>query len=366
MNTTAQLKEIALVFFKLGCFAFGGPAAHIAMMEQEIVQKRKWFSQDHFLDLMGATNLIPGPNSTEMTMHCGHERGGWKGLFIAGICFIFPAVIITGILAYLYQQYGQLPQVTSFTYGIKPAVIALILSAGYKLGKKAIKNYFLAVLGIFALGAYLFGVSEIILLFSCGLIGILFYNFKKQKVASIIPVFLLGSASTINVLLSFLKIGAILYGSGYVLFAFLDAELIANNLLTKQQLIDAVAAGQFTPGPVLSTATFIGWQLNSFWGAIAATTGIFLPSFLFVLLLNPLIPKMRKSKTISSFLSAVNVASVTLIIGICIQMTKEIIVDWRTIIIALLSLIVVFGFKKISTMYLIIGGSLLGYLLTLV
>jgi len=209
-------------------------------------------------------------------------------------------------------------------------------------------------------------ISEIILLFSCGLIGILFYNFKKQKAASIIPVFLLGSASTIKVLLSFLKIGAILYGSGYVLFAFLDAELVANNLLTKQQLIDAVAAGQFTPGPVLSTATFIGWQLNSFWGAIAATTGIFLPSFLFVLLLNPLIPKMRKSKMISSFLSAVNVASVALIIGVCIQMTKEIIVDWRTIIIALLSLIVVFGFKKISAMYLIIGGSLLGYLLTLV
>lgn len=364
MNSTAQLKEIALVFFKLGCFAFGGPAAHIAMMEQEIVLKRKWMTSEHFLDLMGATNLIPGPNSTEMTMHCGYERGGWKGLFIAGACFIFPAVVITGFLAFLYQQYGQLPEVTPFISGIKPAVIALIVFAGYRLGKKAIKSTWLGILGIVALGAYLYGLSELIVLLGCGLLGILF-NTQFQKTKVLLPVTVLAKMSVLKIFLSFLKIGSILYGSGYVLFAFLNSEFIDSSWLTQQQLLDAVAVGQFTPGPVLSTATFIGWQLNGFWGAIAATAGIFLPSFLFVLLLNPLIPKMRKSKVISNFLSAVNIAAVALIAGVCIQMSKEVITDWRSILIALISLIIVFFFKKINSMYVVVGGAVLGWLLSM-
>lgn len=372
MSEAQKLKEIAFLFFKLGSIAFGGPAAHIAMMEDEVVHKRKWMTQEHFLDLMGATNLIPGPNSTEMTMHCGHERAGWKGLFVAGICFIFPAVVITGVFAWLYQQYGQLPEVEPFIYGIKPAVIAIIVMAAYRLGKKAVKTIELVIIGIAAIVVCLFGINEIIVLFGCGFVGFLLYLIKKNKSSlnSFLPLLFLQSISpekigTLKVFLSFLKIGAILYGSGYVLFAFLDAELVANGWLSRQELIDAVAVGQITPGPVLSTATFIGWQLNGVYGALAATLGIFLPSFLFVLILNPLIPKMRKSKIIRSILDAVNVAAVALIVVVCIEMAKDTFIDWRTILIAIASLITVFGFKKVNSAFIVLGGALLGYVLSL-
>ena len=253
-----KLKEIASVFFKLGSIAFGGPAAHIAMMDDEIVKKRKWISQQHFLDLIGATNLIPGPNSTEMTMHCGHERGGIKGMFVAGISFILPAVTITMLFAWMYTEYGQLPEVEPFIYGIKPAVIAIILAAVYRLGKKALKTTALGILGILTLTACIFGLNEIIALFSCGLLGLALYLIKKPstKTLSVLP-FLFINLSKLKTFLIFFKVGAILYGSGYVLFAFLDAELVATGLLTRQELMDAVAVGQFTPGPVLSTATFI-------------------------------------------------------------------------------------------------------------
>lgn len=366
-----KLKEVALLFFKLGSIAFGGPAAHIAMMEDEVVKKRNWMTQQHFLDLVGATNLIPGPNSTEMTMHCGHERAGWKGLIVAGACFVFPAVVITMVFAWLYQQYGQLPKVEPFIYGIKPAVIAIILGAVYTLGKKAIKNPTLGLLGGLTLLACICGVSEIIALFVCGFAGLILYltSNSQQTLKSFTPFLFLQMAitpSNINILWSFFKVGALLYGSGYVLFAFLDAELVATGILSKQELIDAVAIGQFTPGPVLSTATFIGWQLGGFWGAIAATIGIFLPSFLFVALLNPFVPKMRNSKMFSAFLDAVNVAAVAVIVSVCISMGKEAITDWRTIFIAAVSLLVVFVFKKMNSAFIVIGGALLGYLLTLV
>ncbi|WP_026707413.1 chromate efflux transporter [Flavobacterium frigidarium] len=365
-----KLKEVALLFFKLGSIAFGGPAAHIAMMEDEVVKKRNWMTQQHFLDLVGATNLIPGPNSTEMTMHCGHERAGWKGLIVAGACFVFPAVVITMVFAWLYQQYGQLPKVEPFIYGIKPAVIAIILGAVYALGKKAIKNRTLGLLGGLTLLACICGVSEIIALFVCGFAGLIFYltSNSRQSLKSFAPVLVLQmviTPSTLNILWSFFKVGALLYGSGYVLFAFLDAELVATGILSKQELIDAVAIGQFTPGPVLSTATFIGWQLGGFWGAIAATIGIFLPSFLFVALLNPFVPKMRNSKMFSAFLDAVNVAAVAVIVSVCISMGKEAITDWRTLFIAVVSLLVVFVFKKMNSAFIVIGGALLGYLLTL-
>jgi len=373
MSHNQKLKEIALLFFKLGCIAFGGPAAHIAMMEDEVVKKRKWMTQEHFLDLIGATNLIPGPNSTEMTMHCGHERAGWKGLFVAGICFIFPAVVITGFFAWLYQQYGQLPEVEPFILGIKPAVIAIIVMAAYRLGKKALKTTELAILGALAIVICLLGVNEIIVLFGCGVLGLLIYFIKKNsnKLNSVVYLLLLHFADptkigSLKVFLTFLKIGAILYGSGYVLFAFLDAELVTNGWLTRQELIDAVAVGQITPGPVLSTATFIGWQMNGIGGALAATLGIFLPSFLFVLLLNPLIPKMRKSKWVGAFLDAVNVAAVALIIAVCIEMGKETLTDWRTIVIAVVSFITVFYFKKVNSAFIVIGGAVLGYLLFLI
>jgi len=373
MSQKNNLSEIAKLFIKLGCISFGGPAAHIAMMEDEVVNKRKWFTQEHFLDLIGATNLIPGPNSTEMTMHCGYERGGWKGLFIAGACFITPAILITMLFAWLYQTYGQLPAVEPFIYGIKPAVIALIIMAAYRLGKKAIKNTELAILGVLTIVACLLEVNEISALFGCGVIGVLIYYFKKKSTTlkSIAPLLLLQTTNLIEIgsfkiLLIFFKVGAILYGSGYVLFAFLDTELVANGLLTRQELIDAIAVGQFTPGPVLSTATFIGWQMNGASGALAATLGIFLPSFLFVLLLNPLIPKMRKSKVVSAFLDAVNVAAVALIIAVCIDISKDTLTDWRTILIAVISLIGVFVFKKVNSAFIVFGGAIIGYLLNLI
>ncbi len=373
MSDKTKLAEIASLFFKLGCIAFGGPAAHIAMMEDEVVIKRKWMTQEHFLDLIGATNLIPGPNSTEMTMHCGYERGGWKGLFVAGFCFIFPAVVITSIFAWLYQQYGQLPEVAPYIVGIKPAVIAIIVMAAFRLGKKAVKSTFLAVLGVLAIVVCLLGVNEIIVLFGCGLLGLGFFYIQRDKtiLKSIIPLFLLqvvtsGNIGNFKIFLSFLKIGAILYGSGYVLFAFLDAELVANGWLSRQALIDAVAVGQITPGPVLSTATFIGWQMTGIGGALAATVGIFLPSFLFVLLLNPLIPKMRKSKTIRAFLDGVNIAAVALIVTVCFVMSKDTLTDWRSALIAIVSLIVVFVFKKVNSAYIVLGGAVLGYILSLI
>ena len=364
---TNNLKEIASVFFKLGSIAFGGPAAHIAMMDDEIVKKRKWISQQHFLDLIGATNLIPGPNSTEMTMHCGHERGGIKGMFVAGISFIFPAVVITMLFAWMYAEYGQLPEVTPFIYGIKPAVIAIIISAVYRLGKKALKNYTLGILGAITLTACLFGLNEIMALFSCGLVGLALFLIKKPttKTLSFAPLLLI-NISSLKTFFIFFKVGALLYGSGYVLFAFLDAELVATGLLTRQELIDAVAVGQFTPGPVLSTATFIGWQLNGFWGALAATVGIFLPSFIFVSILNPLMPKLRKSKTIAAFLDAVNIGAVAVIVAVCLEMGKDTIVDWKTTAIAIVSLLIVFGFKKLNSAFIVLGASLLGFVLTLI
>ncbi len=366
MDTNNKLNEIAMVFFKMGSIAFGGPAAHIAMMEDEIVKKRKWITSEHFLDLMGATNLIPGPNSTEMTMHCGHERAGWKGLFVAGICFVFPAVIMTMVLAWAYQKYGQLPDIQPFIYGIKPAVIAIIVAAVYKLGKKALKNKVLAILGISTFAACLLGVHEIIALFSCGLLGLSWYLLtnSKRTLNSFSPLVffhITEPENTLKILLIFLKVGALLYGGGYVLFAFLDAELVSTGLLSRQELMDAVAVGQFTPGPVLSTATFIGWQLGGFWGSMAATIGIFLPSFIFVLILNPIIPKLRKSKSISTFLDSINIAAVAVILAVCVDMGKDTLTDWRTLAITILSLIIVFGYKKMNSALLVIGGSLGGY-----
>lgn len=368
-----HLKEVASVFFKLGCFAFGGPAAHIAMMESEIIQKRKWMTQEHFLDLMGATNLIPGPNSTEMTMHCGHEYAGKAGLFVAGLAFIFPAVFITGILAYLYTSYGTLPEVAPFLFGIKPAVLAIIASAVYKLGKKAAKTTELIILGVLVLMAALLGINEIVALLSAGLIGG-FYFYSKSKINSTpkailpLPLLLSGLLSktpVVKVFLTFLKVGAILYGSGYVLFAYLDAELVTRGWLTRTELLDAIAVGQFTPGPVLSTSTFIGYQLSGLWGAIAATAGIFLPSFIFVMILNPILPRLQGSKVFRYFLDSINVAAVAVMLAVLLIMGKETLIGWRAICIALISAFFVFSKWKVNVIWLIAGGAILGYLLLL-
>ncbi len=371
-----ELTEVATVFFRLGCFAFGGPAAHIAMMEDEVVHKRRWMDRQHFLDLIGATNLIPGPNSTEMVMHCGHERAGVAGLFVAGACFVFPAVAITGVLAWFYTLYGQLPEVASFIFGIKPAVLAIIASAILKLGKKALKSWEIGIIGALVLIFSLLGVNEIIALISAGVLGALYFYSKSRLITtpkSIVPFFLfkistttLVKLSSLKVFWTFLKVGAILYGSGYVLFAYLDAELVTKGWLTRPELMDAIAAGQFTPGPVLSTATFIGYQLAGFWGSVAATIGIFLPSFLFVLFLNPLVPKMRKSKVLGYFLDSVNIAAVAVMLSVLYAMSLDTLTDWRAIPIALLSVFMIFIVKKVNAMWIVLGGSILGHLLSFV
>ena len=369
-----QLIELALLFLKLGLTSFGGPAAHIAMMKEEVVKKRQWIDDQHFLDLIGATNLIPGPNSTEMAIHIGHERAGWRGLIVAGLCFILPAVLITGVFAILYKAYGQLPMVRPFIYGISPAIIAIILAAVYPLAKRSLKSVELGIIGIVSFLLCLFGINEIYVMFGAGLFSLVLALIRLNRINSVngfIPLALfhssgneLFSLKNLSIFLTFLKIGAILYGSGYVLFAFLDSELVAKGILSRQQLVDAIAVGQFTPGPVFSSVTFIGYQINYFSGALIATIGIFLPSFLFVALLNPLVRTMRNSKPFSAFLDAVNVASIAIIAVICYHLGKETISDWRTILIAIISLAVVFGFRKINSAWVVLGGSGIGYILS--
>lgn len=372
-NQRQRLTEVAGVFLKLGVVGFGGPAVHIAMMEEEVVRKRKWMSSQHFLDLVGATNLIPGPNSTEMTMHCGYERAGWKGLVVAGICFIVPAVLITGMLAWGYQLYGQLPEVAPFIYGIKPAVLSVVLAVMISLGKKALKNMQLVLMGILALIAVLAGMHEIYVLFGAGAIGVLLhYAPTNRSLKGFLPFPILQIVQEAPVLMNgkifwiFLKIGSILYGSGYVLFAFLDAELVSKGWLSKQVLVDAIAVGQFTPGPVFSAATFIGWQLGGFGGSMAATIGIFLPSFLFVALLQRLVPYLRKSPVLAAFLDTVNVVSVAIILAVLIEMGKETITDWRMILIAAAGFLVSFFYPRVNSAFIVVGGALLGYILTLI
>jgi chromate transporter len=374
LNKHSKVSEVAKLFLKLGIIGFGGPAVHIALMEEEVVRKRAWMSEEHFLDLIGATNLIPGPNSTEMTMHIGHERAGWKGLIAAGCCFIIPAVIITAFFAWLYQRYGQLPQVQPFIYGIKPAIIAVVVSLMIGLGKKALKSVELGVIGVLSAVAVLAGVNEIYVLFGAGFLGVAIHLLKTSvdKTKGFFP-FVLLQASTpyinfpdLKLFWIFLKIGSILYGSGYVLFAFLDAELVSKGLLTRQQLIDAIAVGQFTPGPVFSSATFIGWQIGGVTGAIAATVGIFVPSFLFVALLNPLIKRLRESRVMSVFLDTVNIVSVAIILSVIIEIGQSTLLDWRTILIALVSFAVSFSFKKLNTAFVILGGVVMGYVLSFV
>lgn len=375
MEERNNLRELAKLFLKLGIIGFGGPAAHIAMMQEEVVHKKKWLSEQHFQDLIGATNLIPGPNSTEMAIHIGHERAGWKGLIVAGFCFILPAVLITGFFAWLYKEYGQLPELKPFLYGIEPAIIAIILAAIFPLARKSLKTIELGVIGCVVLLLSVLHYNEIVILFGAGFLALFLHSLKKSKsdktTRNWIPLALFPVSKTTlvastnwNLFLIFLKIGAILYGSGYVLFAFLDAELVAKGLLSRSQLIDAIAVGQFTPGPVFSSVTFIGYQINGITGALISTFAIFLPSFVFVALLNPLVKKLRNSKPFSVFLDAVNVASVAIIVSICFQMGRDTITDWRTILIAVLSIGIAFYYKKINSAIIVLGGAITGYLLS--
>lgn len=386
------LGELARLFLKLGVVAFGGPAAHIAMLEDEVVTRRAWLSRQHFLDLVGATNLIPGPNSTEMTMHVGYERAGWRGLFTAGACFILPAVLITGGFAWLYVGYGSLPEVEPFLYGIKPAVIAVILGAVWKLGRTAVKGWRFAVLGLGVAASVLAGLNEVWALLAGGLIGTLWLRAggydSSRTAGALLPILFLrpsgatagaGAAGSAGLLLGgvgavgtvslwklfffFLKIGAILYGSGYVLVAFLEGGLVQDyGWLTQAQLLDAIAIGQFTPGPVLSTSTFIGYVVEGVPGAAVATLGIFLPSFFFVLILNPLIPKLRESVWLSAFLDAVNVAAVALMVAVTIELGVGTLVSWPARVIAALAALLALGYR-VNAVWLVAGGAVLGWLL---
>lgn len=372
-----NLLEVAKLFLKLGFTAFGGPAAHIAMMHDEVVKRRKWLGDQEFLDLLGATNLIPGPNSTEMAIHISYLRAGWRGLIVGGACFIFPAMLIVTTLAWVYVEFRSLPQIDWLLYGVKPVVIAIIAQALWELGRKAVKNAFVALVGLAVIGLYFFQFNEIFLLFAGGLIVMLAANIRRWKAQGMNALFLPGAAgfsafalsslattpfSLPLLFLTFLKIGSILYGSGYVLLAFLRADLVVNfGWLTDAQLIDAVAIGQVTPGPVFTTATFIGFLLAGLPGAFLATLGIFLPSFIFVAISNPLIPKIRNSPWVSGLLDGVNVASFGLMAAVTWQLGQASLIDPLTIVVALASLGLLIRYK-LNTTWLIAGGAVLGLL----
>ena len=368
---------------KLGLIAFGGPAAHIALFEEEVVTKRKWMTHQHFLDLVGATNLIPGPNSTEIAMHTGYNRAGIAGLLTAGICFALPAVIITSLFAYIYAVYGNLPDVKPFLYGIKPAVIVIILNAVYRLGTKTIKGWKIITIGITVVIVNFSGLNEIYSILAGGIFGAVFIYLSNKKNTlnsfSIISMLTFGllpllaqtveksEASVIKLFLTFLKIGAVWFGSGYILVAYFNGEFVQGlHWITRQELLDAIAVGQFTPGPFLSSATFIGYQIAGIPGAIYATIGIVIPSFVFVAILNPLVPKLRNSNFFSKFLDAVNVSALAVMLVVAVRLGGEVLIDWQTWIIALLSLVTFFTIKKINAAYIILGGAVLGYLFYLI
>ncbi|MEM7535968.1 MAG: chromate efflux transporter [Chloroflexota bacterium] len=395
-SLSEKLVELVTLFLRLGVTAFGGPAAHIAMLHDETVERRKWLTDEEFLDLVGATNLIPGPNSTEMVIHVGFRRAGWPGLILSGLCFVLPAMIMVMVLAWFYVKYGATPQAEWLLYGIKPVVIAIIAKALWQLGQKAVgkkmeKSAFLIPIGVIVLGLYFFGINEIILLFAGGLAimvisniqrlrrngqsmsGLLFLPFAGWKLPtlstlpSLLPITTLAEVpfTFSQLFLTFLKVGAVLYGSGYVLLAFLRNDFVLNlGWLTDQQLIDAVAVGQVTPGPVLTTATFIGYVLGGIPGGLLATLGIFLPSFIFVAISNPIIPRIRNSPWVSGLLDGVNVAALGLMAAVTWQLGVASLVDWITVLLALVAGVLVFRFK-INTIWLIVGGAVVGYLSSL-
>ncbi len=375
LSRRQRLAEVAKLYLKLGFTAFGGPAAHIAMMHDETVRRRKWLSDQEFLDLVGATNLIPGPNSTEMAIHIGFLRAGWPGLIIGGLCFILPAMLIVIALAWVYVRLGATPQAGRLLYGIKPVVIAIIVQALWILGQKAVKGPLIAVVGLAVLALYFFGINEIVLLFAGGLLVMSGSSLRRLR-KPIQGGFLVPSVPGSNVLvpsalaavpfglpllfLTFLKIGAVLFGSGYVLLAFLRADFVVRfGWLTDHQLIDAIAIGQVTPGPVFTAATFIGFILGGMPGALLATLGIFLPSFIFVAVSNPLIPQIRNSPWISGLLDGVNAASLGLMAAVTWQLGRASLTDPLTGIIALVALGLLIRFK-INTTWLIAGGAIIG------
>jgi chromate transporter len=377
----ASVREVASLFLRLGTTAFGGPAAHLAMMEDEVVRRRKWMTSEQFLDLVAVTNLIPGPNSTEMAIHIGYRQAGWPGLIAAGACFILPAFVIVFGLARLYVQYHTLPVATSMLRGVQPVIIAIIAQALWRLAPAALKTRTLASVGLASVGLCLLGVHELIVLFaSAVLMGCVHLTrehagttpSKEITLRSVTPWFI-GSGTAAGVIagsstpvglwplfLFFLKVGSVLYGSGYVLIAFLQGDLVERwGWLTQSQLLDAVAIGQVTPGPLFTTATFIGYLLAGPWGAVLGTTGMFLPAFVFVAASAPLVPRLRNSRLASSVLDGLNVGSLSLMLVVTLQLARGTLVDLTAWALAIGSLIVLLVFRLNST-WLVAAGVVTG------
>jgi len=346
------------------------------MMEDEVVRRRKWMTRDEFLDLLGAANLIPGPNSTELAIHIGHRQAGWPGLIVAGSSFILPAMLIVMSFAWAYVRYGSLPQVAGLLYGVKPVIIAIVLHALWSLSRTAIKSKFLAVVGIVAVILTFLRIHELLVLFGAGLVAVLarMVAQRSKELKSIVTapalamLFQTGSAGAVSfglwpLFLFFLKVGAILYGSGYVLLAFIRADLVERwHWLTEAQLLDAIAVGQVTPGPVFTTATFIGYVLGGTRGAIVATLGIFLPAFFFVAVSGPLVPRIRRSPLAGAFLDGVNVAALALMLVVTYQLGRAAVVDFTTLVLALISAFILFRWR-VNSAWLIIAGAIIGWFL---
>ncbi len=371
--TRAQrIREVTQFFLRLGFTAFGGPAAHIALMHAEVVERRKWIDEQRFLDLLGAANMIPGPTSTEMAIFLGYERAGWIGLLLGGMCFILPAMLITLALAWAYVRYGTNAQVEWLFYGIKPVIIGIVLQALWRLGRRAVKNIPMVAVGITVLIFYLLGVNVLILLAASSALVVALEGVKRLRkapplaawlplVAWSLPAAAGPMAYSLPLLfLTFLKVGAVLYGSGYVLLAFLRADFVMRlGWLTDRQLLDAIAVGQFTPGPVFTTATFIGYLLGGIPGALLATLGIFLPSFAFVPLVRPLLDHLRTSPWTAAFLDGVIVASLGLMAGVTGQLALASLVDIFTVLLAALAAVILFR-TRLNPTWLILGGALAG------
>lgn len=366
-----RLKELALLFLRLGATAFGGPAAQIAIMHDETVRRKKWLDDKGFLDLIGAVNLIPGPNSTEVAIHVGYLRAGWRGLVTAGACFIIPAAIIVTALSWVYVRYGSTPQGNDIFYGIKPVIIAVILQALYFLGSKAVREPVTILTGVAVAAAYLFGVNEIALLFGGGLFVMLWKNAGRLRggnlAAFILPLTGIDTAAAeakgatlASIFLVFLKIGSVLYGSGYVLLAFLNSDFVEHRgWLTHQQLLDVVAIGQITPGPWFTTATAIGYLLGGVPGAALATLGIFLPSFIFVAVSNPIIPRLRRSPWAGAALDGVNASSLGLMAGVTVDLARASFSDPLTILIGAAAAGALF-ILRVNPMWLMLAGGVIG------
>ena len=371
---SGSLAEVARLFFKLGVIGFGGPAAHIAMMREEVVRRRRWVSDERFLDLLGMTNLIPGPNSTEMAIHLGYVRAGWPGLLLGGGCFIVPAVLIVLTLAWLYVHYGATPAAMSALYGVIPVIIAVVAQAIWALGRTAVKGPLAAILGIVVLALSLAGLNELALLFGAGAAFMLVRLARRPAAAAAmvaaalgLPGVALGQGAVVGagvtlgtLFLTFLKIGATLYGSGYVLLAFLRNDFVHRlGWLSDRQLLDAIAVGQVTPGPVFTTATFVGYMLAGWTGAVLATVAIFLPSFVFVALSHPLLPRIRGSRGAGAFLDGVNVAALGLMAAVTWQLARSAITDWFTATLAVAAGVLLIRWR-VNSVWLIFGSAAAG------